>query len=136
MTSGIPETPSSYTEEEVEEVVKAWLETLRTPSVTSGFVWEDDNFLNISTTWSVADVTKKERISFVKSYGVLKSSLRWSGDQEVLETKDLIVTSPDAVLITGFVFDCMNLYYIIFLEMENEVIEVLLITQEESVFFK
>jgi len=92
----IPDIP----EEGVGEVVSAWLETLKTPTISGAYLsQEDENFLNITASWVASDLAKKERITFTKSYGVLKTSLHQPGGPVIHVSSPTPVSSYDIFLI-------------------------------------
>jgi hypothetical protein len=87
--------------EEVDAVVNAWVETVKTPVITGGYFTENDNFVNISTTWSVVDLVKKERVSFSRHTAVLKSSMQWPVGDDVIDDSVLILNTSDPVIFNG-----------------------------------
>ncbi|ODN03798.1 Acylamino-acid-releasing enzyme [Orchesella cincta] len=60
---------------EVDEVVESWINILKIPTLSQAYIREDDNFLNVATTWSVNDAAKKENLSFARTFSVLKNSV-------------------------------------------------------------
>lgn len=77
-------------DEEVKQVVDNWIKVLKTPTVGGGYIIEDDNSLVVNSKWTADDAAKKERLSFSRSFAVLKSSLG-SGSPVVLSSGSVTV---------------------------------------------
>jgi hypothetical protein len=61
---------------DVDKVTTTFVELLKTPGLASARYDENEHGLNIYSEWSYDDISKKERLSMVKVFTVLKSSLK------------------------------------------------------------
>lgn len=85
----------------IDDVVNSWVDVTRFPTISGGHFTEDKNFLNISTNWSVMDFAKKENVTFKRQFSVLKNSLVWPEQQDVLTEDQFIITATEPVPIAG-----------------------------------
>ncbi|KAJ6632877.1 Acylamino-acid-releasing enzyme [Pseudolycoriella hygida] len=92
---------SSLDQDAIDSVVVDWVNITRTPTISGGYFTEDNNFFNISTLWSVMDFAKKDNVLFQRQFSVLKNSLNWSDQQDVLTADQLVMSSNEPVPITG-----------------------------------
>lgn len=87
--------------EVIDHVVNMWVDVLKTPIPASGHFTEDDNFINVSTTWSVVDPGKKEAVRFQRNASVLKKSVSWNNGATFIEKENLIMNETAATPIDG-----------------------------------
>ncbi|KAG4077418.1 hypothetical protein HA402_002845 [Bradysia odoriphaga] len=88
---------SPLDQDTIDDVVNDWVDVTRIPTISGGHFVEDNDFVKISTNWSVLDFAKKENVSFQRHFSVLKSSLIWTEGQEVLVTDELLMATTESV---------------------------------------
>lgn len=93
----------SLEQEVIDQVVNDWVDITGIPTITGGHFTDDKNFVKISSYWSVQDIAKKENVTFQRQFSVLKSSLAWPEDKDVVDTDELVMTASAAVPIDGWV---------------------------------
>lgn len=92
---------STLDQDIIDGVVNNWVDITRIPTVSGGYFVENNDFVNISTNWSVLDFAKKENVSFQRHFSVLKSSLIWAKGQDALETDELLMATTESIPIDG-----------------------------------